>query len=472
MNIEETKNTIDYKTLELIDKANEINEKLGETAHDNIVVALNAEATAIARETVRFTKTDIHRFDEKIDRILTHKFWAFPIMFILLTIVFWVTIQGANYPSQKIASLLLDDLAYQLELLFAWASAPWWLTGFLVHGVYRGLAWVIAVMLPPMAIFFPLFTLMEDMGYLPRVAFNMDNLFRKAGAHGKQALTMSMGFGCNAAAIVACRIIESPRERLIAIITNNFVPCNGRWPTMIMLATIFISAAFPETFGSIAAASSLVAVTLFGIGVTLVVSKVLSTTFLKGEASSYILELPPYRRPQILRVLYTSFIDRTIFVLWRAVVMAAPCGGIAWLLGNIMVGDVSLMAHIAGALNPFGYAIGLDGVIILAYIIAIPANEIVVPTIIMAYMNLDRMTDISSMAELQTLLVDGQGWTILTAVCLMLFSLLHNPCSTTIWTIYKETGSTKWTVVASLMPVVIALVVCFTVAQIGRLLFF
>ena len=471
MQVKDTIYSPESEKQKLVEKANAIRKNLGAPIHDKLVEALYDDASSIVQETVRFTKGETDGLEQKLDGILTHRIWAIPIMLTLLALVFWLTIQGANYPSKLIANFLfaIED---KLETLFLMASAPSWLTGFLVHGVYRGLAWVIAVMLPPMMIFFPCFTLLEDMGYLPRIAFNMDHIFQKAGAHGKQALTMSMGFGCNAAAIIACRIIESPRERMIAIITNNFVPCNGRWPTLIMLATVFIAAAFPDSFSSIAAASSLVAVTIFGIAVTLVVSKVLSTTFLKGESSSYVLELPPYRRPQILRVLYTSLIDRTIFVLWRAIVMAAPCGGVAWLLGNIMVGDLSLMAHIAGSLNPFGYALGLDGVIILAYIIAIPANEIVVPTILMAYMNVDRMIEIDSMADLQTLLVDGQGWTILTAVCLMLFSLLHNPCSTTIWTIYKETGSKKWTVVASLMPLVIAIGVCFAVAQTARLLFY
>ena len=467
----ESQNSYAPNVQKLKERASSLREDLNTSVHDNIINAVYSDASAISSRAVRFTKPDMFSFDEKIDRILTSRIWSLPIMISLLGLVFWLTIQGANYPSQLIASFLFT-IEDKLEAVFIWFNAPWWLTGFVLHGVYRALAWVIAVMLPPMAIFFPCFTLMEDVGYLPRIAFNMDHFFQKAGAHGKQALTMSMGFGCNAAGIISTRIIDSPRERLIAIITNNFVPCNGRWPTLIMLATIFIAAAFPERFSSVAAAASLVAITLFGIAVTLVVSAVLSRTVLKGEASSYALELPSYRRPQILRVLYTSLIDRTIFVLWRAILMAAPCGGVAWLLGNITIGDASLMAHIANSLYPVGYAIGLDGVILLAYIIAIPANEIVVPTILMAYMNMDRMTDISNMAELRDLLVIDNGWTILTAVSLMLFSLLHNPCSTTIWTIYKETNSTKWTVVASLLPLVLAFIICFAVAQTARLLFF
>ncbi len=466
-----SENTRDKDIQGLKDKAESLRSAVGDSVHDSVIETVYSDAAAMAGRAVRYKDKNTHAFDYAVDRILTSKIWSIPIMFLLLAFVFWLTIQGANYPSAMIAEFLfvIEDM---LENAFTAMSVPWWFTGFFVHGVYRALAWVVSVMLPPMAIFFPCFTLLEDIGYLPRVAFNTDKFFQKVGASGKQALTMSMGFGCNAAGVIAARIIESPRERLIAIITNNFVPCNGRWPTLIMLATVFIAAAFPSQFASVAAASSLVAVTLFGIGITLVVSAVLSKTVLKGEVSSYVLELPPYRRPQILRVLYTSLIDRTIFVLWRAILMAAPCGGLAWLLGNVTAGDESIMSHMANALYPAGYAIGLDGVILLAYIIAIPANEIVVPTIIMAYMNVDRMTDIQNMAQLRDLLVIDNEWTVLTAVCLMLFSLLHNPCSTTIFTIYKETNSKKWTLVASVLPLIIAFVVCFVVAQTARMLFF
>jgi len=357
----------------------------------------------------------------------------------------------------------------QAAALFGTIGAPWWLTGFVWHGVYRGLAWVIAVMLPPMAIFFPIFTILEDLGYLPRVAFNMDKFFKSAGAHGKQALTMSMGFGCNAAGVIACRIIDSPRERLIAILTNNFVPCNGRWPTLIMLATIFVAAEFPPAYTSLVAAGSLMVIVLIGIGMTLLVSAILSRTFLKGEASSFTLELPPYRRPNIRQVLYTSLIDRTLFVLWRAIVMAAPAGAVIWLMSNVQLGGQSLTAWVSGWLNPVGYAIGLDGVILLAYIIALPANEIVVPTILMAYTNSGMMIEMNSLGELQHLLVGQQGWTLLTAISLMLFSLLHNPCSTTIWTVYQETKSKKWAAVSGLMPLGIAFALLFVLNQGARL---
>ena len=325
-------------------------------------------------------------------------------------------------------------------------------------------------MLPPMAIFFPVFTILEDLGYLPRVAFNLDWLFRRAGAHGKQALTMAMGFGCNAAGITSTRIIDSPRERLLAILTNNFVPCNGRFPTLIMLAVIFVAAAFPPALASIAAAGSVLAVVLLGVAFTLAISWALSRTVLSGEASAFTLELPPYRRPSILRILYTSLIDRTMFVLGRAMLTAAPAGAVIWILANVRAGDSSLADHAITALGPLGNAIGLDGVILLAYVIAIPANEIVVPTMLMCYLGAGMMMDITGYDAIRAVLVDQHGWTLLTAINLMLFSLLHNPCATTILTIWKETRSGKWTALGGLMPLVIAFVVCFVTAQVGRLL--
>ena len=457
---------MDAKTV--IARADELGVLVGGEVHQGIAETTFAEASRIADLSVT-RRGRVFDWDWKLDRIVTSKLWGFPIMLAILALVFYLTIKGANVPSKMIADGLfwVED---QLAFVFRSVGAPGWLEGFLVHGVYRGLAWVVSVMLPPMAIFFPAFTLLEDLGYLPRVAFNMDRLFKSAGGNGKQALTHTMGFGCNAAGVIATRIIQSPRERLIAIITNNFAPCNGRWPTLIMLATVFVAAAFPAELGSVVAASSLVGVVVFGILVALFVSGALSRTVLKGEPSAFALEMPPYRKPQPLRILYTSLIDRTLFVLWRAIVWAAPCGAVAWIMGNIYVGDLSVMAHVSGFLDPLGHAIGLDGVILLAYIIAIPANEIVVPTMLMAYMNVDRMTEIDNMVDLKNLLVIDHGWTVLTAVCLMLFSLLHNPCSTTIWTIYKETGSKKWTAVASLLPLAIAFLVCFLVAQVWRLI--
>jgi len=355
---------------------------------------------------------------------------------------------------------------------------PWWLDGLLFDGIYLAAAWVISVMLPPMAIFFPLFTLLEDFGYLPRIAFNLDNLFRKSGAHGKQALTMSMGYGCNAAGIIATRIIDSPRERLIAIITNNFALCNGRWPTQILMASLFIGAMVPAAWAGLVSAAAVVGVALLGIFLTFVTSWFLSRTILKGEASTFSLELPPYRPPQILKTLYTSLIDRTIFVLWRAVVFAVPAGAVIWLLSNISLGQASLAEHVIHFFNPFGLLIGLNGVILLAYVIAIPANEIVVPTILMLSVLTAKIAGFGAGAGVMFELEDASaymavfnaaGWTTMTAVNLMLFSLVHNPCSTTIYTIYKETGSAKWAAFSALMPIVLGMVICFFVAQVWRL---
>lgn len=449
---------------DLIRRAAGLRQTLSQGFRDEAVRSLYAEAGRIAdRATVRDnSRVD---FDQRIDRLVTSPVFGLPIMALLLALIFWLTVAGANVPSAMLADALfwVED---QGVALFESFGMPWWVTGFLWNGVYRGLAWVVSVMLPPMAIFFPLFTILEDLGYLPRVAFNLDFLFRRAGAHGKQALSMAMGFGCNAAGVIATRVIDSPRERLVAILTNNFVPCNGRFPTLILLATIFVGPLVPSAVASIAAAGTVVGVVLIGVVVTLAVSWVLSRTVLKGQASAFTLELPPYRRPGILRILYTSIIDRTLFVLWRAVLTAAPAGAVIWLLANMFVGDVSLARHISNALNPLGHAIGLDGVILLAYIIAIPANEIVVPTLLMVYLGTGMMTDDVSLEEIKRLLVTEHGWTLLTAVNLMLFSLLHNPCATTIITMYKETLSLKWTVVGTLMPLGLAFLVTFIVASI------
>ncbi len=451
----------------VIERAAALRETLHASFRDEAVRSIYNEATRVAQRAVHQPTERRFDLDQRIDRIVTSPVFGLPLMTLLLAIVFWLTIAGANVPSAMLAEFFfwIEDHA---AALFDRLGSPWWLTGFIWHGVYRGLAWVISVMLPPMAIFFPLFTILEDLGYLPRVAFNLDFLFKRAGAHGKQALTMAMGFGCNAAGIIATRVINSPRERLIAILTNNFVPCNGRFPTLIMLGTIFVGAAFPPAFASVAAAGAVVGVVLIGVGFTLLVSWGLSRTILRGEASAFTLELPPYRRPGILRILYTSLIDRTLFVLWRAILTAAPAGAVIWILGNINVGGTNLAQHIASFLNPFGNAIGLDGVILLAYIIAIPANEIVVPTMIMVYMGTGMMSDMDSLDDLKTLLVDKNGWTLLTAVNLMLFSLLHNPCATTIMTIYKETLSRKWATIGALMPLTIAFLVTFVVAVIWR----
>jgi len=449
-------------------RAATLRETLQASFRDEAVRSIYAEAARVAHRAAPDGARRIS-LDQRIDRIVTSPIFGLPLMAVLLGIVFWLTITGANVPSAMLATGLffIEDKGADLFTAF---GAPWWITGFLWHGVYRGLAWVVSVMLPPMAIFFPMFTILEDLGYLPRVAFNLDFLFRGAGAHGKQALTMAMGFGCNAAGVIATRVIDSPRERLIAILTNNFVPCNGRFPTLIMLATVFVGASFPAGFASLAAAGAVVGVVIVGVGFTLLVSWTLSRTMLKGEASAFTLELPPYRRPGILRILYTSLIDRTLFVLWRAVMTAVPAGAVIWVLGNITIGDTNLARHISNALNPFGHLLGLDGVILLAYIIAIPANEIVVPTMMMVYMGAGMMQELNSLEDLRRLLVDQNGWTLLTAVNLMLFSLLHNPCATTIMTIYRETLSRKWATIGALMPLGLAFLVTFAVATLWRLI--
>jgi ferrous iron transport protein B len=452
----------------VIRRAEELREGLTGNFRDEAVSSIYAEAERLSRRVVKREGDGSMDWDQRIDRLVTSPIFGLPLMTLILAVVFWLTIAAANVPSAMLANGLfwVED---QAAAIFDRFGSPWWLTGFIWHGVFRGLAWVISVMLPPMAIFFPLFTILEDLGYLPRVAFNLDFLFKRAGAHGKQALTMAMGFGCNAAGVIATRVIDSPRERLVAILTNNFVPCNGRFPTLIMLATVFVAAAFPPVLASIAAAGAVVGVVVLGVGFTLLMSWVLSRTVLKGEASAFTLELPPYRRPGITRILYTSLIDRTLFVLWRAVLTAAPAGAVIWLLANIYVNGTSLANLSADALAPLGRAIGLDGVIMLAYVIAIPANEIVVPTMLMVYMGTGMMTELDSMSELRTLLVDRHGWTMLTAVNLMLFSLLHNPCATTIMTIYKETLSARWATLGALMPLAVAFIVTFATATIARL---
>lgn len=455
--------------------------EVSEDLHDNLMGSLYEDAENIASQVVSHAgEKKRFSWEQRLDKILTGKFTAFPIMLILLSLVFWITIVGANYPSGLLADVLIDTLQPFLKGFMVSIGSPDWLNGLLVDGVYLSAAWVISVMLPPMAIFFPLFTLLEDFGYLPRVAFNLDKLFRKAGAHGKQALTMSMGYGCNAAGIVATRIIDSPRERLIAIITNNFSLCNGRWPTQILIATLFIGAVAPPALSGFFSAAAVVAVALIGIFFTFAVSWGLSKTVLKGQASTFSLELPPYRPPRVLQTLYTSLIDRTIIVLWRAVIFAMPAGAVIWLVANITISGHSLAEYLIHFLDPFGILIGLNGVIILAYIIAIPANEIVIPTVLMLTVLSLNISGVGNGAGVMfefsqnssyTALFSQANWTLLTAINLMLFSLLHNPCSTTIYTIYKETKSTKWTVISTVLPIVIGFVVTFFITQIWHILF-
>ena len=430
---------------------------------DSITRTLLSEAERIAKITVSYDKAEYNASDRRIDAVLTGRRWGYPLMILLLIGVFWLTISGANLPS----ALLGDALFWiqdRLTDLFIWVGAPDWLHGAVVLGAYRVLAWVVSVMLPPMAIFFPLFTLLEDIGYLPRIAYNLDRPFQRCHACGKQALTMCMGFGCNAAGVVGCRIIDSPRERLLAILTNTFVPCNGRFPTLITLLTLF----FIGSVGwhtSLLSALLLTAVILFGIAMTFAVTRLLSATLLRGEPSSFTLEMPPYRRPQVGRIIVRSLCDRTLFVLGRAAAVAAPAGLILWLLANISIENISLLNHCADFLDPFAQLMGLDGAILIAFILGFPANEIVLPIILMVYLAQGTLTEPSGLAEMKQLFLDN-GWTWATAVSTMLFSLLHWPCSTTMLTIRKETGSTKWTSIAFLLPTLLGIAVCmlFTAA--------
>jgi len=463
----------------ILDTTTRLRWEVGSSIHENLVEAIYTDAAQIAdRATTYPDKPPRFNLDRTIDRLVTSRLWGFPIMFLLFTLVFWITVSGANIPSGWLAVLLLDTVQPLLKAGSANIGLPWWLDGLLIDGVYLATAWVVSVMLPPMAIFFPLFTLLEDFGYLPRVAFNLDNIFKKSGAHGKQALSMMMGFGCNAAGVVATRVIDSPRERLIAIITNNFALCNGRWPTQILIASLFLGALAPAYLAGVISALAVVAIATLGVVLSFVVSWSLSRSWLKGEASTFSLELPPYRPPRFWQTLYTSLIDRTMFVLWRAIVFAAPAGAVIWLSANIHVGGASIAEHLINFLNPLGLLIGLNGVILVAYIVAIPANEIVIPTVMMLTVLVTGASGFGpgagvmfegSEGETMALLQAG-GWTLLTAINLMLFSLLHNPCSTTLYTIYKETGSAKWTAISALLPVAMGFTVTFFVATVWRLL--
>lgn len=434
-----------------------------ETIQEKISESLIKRAEKIYNLCVKIENRNYDNSDRKIDKILTSKITGFPIMILMLFGIFWITIVGANYPSEIIASVLFKVQDILLELMKS-ANSPPWLYGILIEGIYRTLAWVISVMLPPMAIFFPLFTFLEDIGYLPRAAFNMDNIFKKSGAHGKQALTMCMGFGCNACGIIGCRIIDSPRERIIGILTNNFVPCNGRFPLLISVITMFFIGNTIPCCDSLFKALILTGAILFGISITFLTSKLLSMTILKGVPSSFILELPPYRKPQLGKILIHSVMDRTIFVLGRAVAVAAPAGLIIWLAANLKINDVSVLMHLTNYLNPFAKSIGLDGVILMAFILGFPANEIVFPIIIMSYMCTGSILELDDLTNLHALLIDN-GWTYITAICVMIFSIMHFPCGTTCWTIKKETGSLKWTFLSFIIPTAMGIAVCYIVSH-------
>lgn len=401
--------------------------------------------------------------DRKIDRIVTSKIWGIPIMAALLLLILWLTIVGTNYPSAYLSSVFTNIEDYLLSIF---KDSNWIIRGLLIEGVFRTLSWVVAVMLPPMAIFFPLFTILEDLGYLPRIAFNADKLFKKVNAHSKMVLTMCMGFGCNAVGVVSTRIIESKKERLIAILTNNFVPCNGRFAGLIMLASVFIASG---AFSSFKVTLTVVAAIMSGVFVTLVMSFILSKTLLKGEKSSFILEMPPYRQPQIKSIIERSIRERILYVLGRAVVVAAPAGAVIWLMQNITVGDISLIAYIANFLDPFAKLMGLDGYILTAFILGMPANEIVLPIVIMCYTGNSGLIEFENLSELGDLL-RSNGWTYITAICTMLFSINHFPCTTTLLTIKKETKSFRWTMAAFLIPTVTGILLCMAVNFVLRLI--
>lgn len=428
---------------------------------DKIVADIMKKAEETSKEVCTFENKNYRERDLKIDKILTSKIFGIPIMILFLGLIFWITIVGANYPSEWLFSVfnwLQDKLIYFANYI----HCPIWLSDMLINGVYKTLTWIVAVMLPPMAIFFPLFTILEDLGYLPRIAFNMDGFFKKACCSGKQMITMCMGFGCNACGVTGCRIIDSPRERLIAILTNNFVPCNGRFPFLITIATIFIAGAFAGGNGflaSILSTFAVIIVIIFGIFLTLVISKILSKTILKGMPSSMILELPPYRKPQFGKILVRSIFDRTLFVLGRAISVAAPAGLVIWLMANIGINGQSLLSIIANFLNPFAKLMGLDGYILTAFILGIPANEIVLPIILMCYLKSGTLVNIEDTIQIGQILIQN-GWTMLTAMNVMLFTILHFPCATTLLTVKKETGSWKWTAISFAIPTVCGIVLC------------
>lgn len=419
----------------------------------------------LAARRVRYSNQNYRKQEERLDRFLTGRITGGLTMLLLLTAVFWLTMTGANYPS----ALLYDWLFSFEEILSRTAEtlhAPWWLSGVLIDGVYRVTAWIVSVMLPPMAIFFPLFTLLEDSGYLPRVAFNMDSAFKKCRACGKQCLTMAMGLGCNAAGVTGCRIIDSPRERLIAILTNSLVPCNGRFPLLTAMISLFMA----RRAGSLFSALLLTGFILLSFGMSFFASWLLSHTVLKGVPSFFTLELPPYRRPQAGKVLVRSLLDRTLFVLGRAITAAAPAGLLIWLLANITIGGTSLLSLLAGFLDPAGRLLGLDGVILMAFLLGFPANEIVLPIILMAYLETGTLVSMEDSASLYNLLT-AHGWTVKTAVCMAVFSLFHWPCATTCLTIKKETGSLKWTAVSILLPAAAGCILCMMICAGWPLLF-
>ncbi|EGS5728882.1 ferrous iron transport protein B [Clostridium perfringens] len=462
------KYNIQEKYINMISKIkDELNKNYkDELVEDIIIKSIIKEAERIGNKVVKGGEeyTDTQR---KIDKILVSKSTGIPIMIMTLLVVLWITITLANYPSEMLANMFAHGEIY-IRDFFSGLNLPSWISGILIDGIYVTLAWVISVMLPPMAIFFPMFTLLEDLGYLPRIAFNLDKCFKKCCACGKQALTMCMGLGCNAAGIIGCRIINSPRERIIAILTNAFMPCNGRFPMLISIAAIFIGGISVGIKESFISALTVTVVIILGVLMTLLVSKILSKTILKGMPSNFILELPPYRKPQVGKVIVRSIFDRTLYVLGRAIAIAAPAGAVIWIFSNIMIGDSSILTICADYLSPLANAIGVDGYILMAFILGLPANEIVMPIIIMSYLRATTMLELDNLYELKELLV-ANGWTILTAINVMILCLMHYPCGTTLWTIKKETKSFKWTALSFLIPTVAGIVICFITTQLWRL---
>ena len=463
-----SKYDIKEKYIKAIDdiKAGIKNIEANKSIEDQIVESIIKKAENISNRVVN-SNEEYNKTQRKIDKILVSKKTGIPIMILTLLIILWITITLANYPSDLLARLfgMGEDF---LRDVFGKVNLPSWVGGLIIDGVYTTLAWVISVMLPPMAIFFPMFTLLEDSGYLPRIAFNLDKCFKKCCSCGKQALTMCMGLGCNAAGVVGCRIINSPRERIIAILTNVFMPCNGRFPMLISIASIFIGGLAVGIKGSFISAITVTITIIFGVFVTFIISRILSKTILKGVPSNFILELPPYRKPQIGKVIVRSVLDRTLYVLSKSAVIAIPAGMVIWLFSNITVGDGTLLSVCANFLDPFANLIGLDGYILMAFILGLPANEIVMPIIIMSYLRATTMLELSNLAELKELLV-ANGWTILTAINVMILCLMHFPCGTTLWTIKKETKSIKWTVLAFLIPTIVGISICFVTTQLWRL---
>ena len=422
------------------------------------------KAHNISNEVCKIEKTDYNEKDKKIDKILTSKKFGIPIMILFFCLIFWITIVGANYPSELLSNLF-NSIEPYFKSFLEFINSPTWLTSLLLDGVYKTVTWIVSVMLPPMAIFFPLFTLLEDLGYLPRIAFNLDKCFKKCCSSGKQALTMCMGFGCNAAGIIGCRIISSPRERLIAILTNSFVPCNGRFPFLITIATIFFSGAiyYGESLKSSLISTLIVFIVIcIGIAFTFLVSYILSKTILKGKPDCTILELPPYRKPQIGKILVHSLIDRTLFVLGRALSVAIPAGIIIWILANIQISDISLLTYIANFFDPFAKLMGLDGYILTAFLLGLPANEIVLPIILMCYTQAGSLIDLENIHSIFEIL-STHGWTIVTAINVMIFSLLHFPCGTTLLTIKRETKSLNWAIISFILPTTIGIILCMLI---------